>query len=170
MPSDVINAIDLLKSQHRTIGNLFAELKHAGTPARKARLFADLADLLTVHAAIEEHHLYPAIRARAAGAAVLGTALEPLDEHRNIKIVLSDLLHTSIGTEAFDSKVRILKEVVEHHVRIEEDQLLPQVSKLLGAVQLHRLGRAMGLEAGQLEAAGAPRFHMASSSVGASSI
>ncbi len=170
MPSDVINAIDLVKSQHRMIRNLFGELKTPPTPARKARAFAELADLLTVHAAIEEHHLYPAIRAREAGAAVLGRLREPIDEHRNIKRALAELMRTSIATPAFDEKLRVLREAVEHHVRIEEEQVLPDVSKLLGAVQLHRLGRAMGIEAGQLEAKGAPRFHVASSSAGLPSI
>jgi hemerythrin superfamily protein len=160
MPSDVINAVDLLKSQHRTLRKLFAELRGTENMVRKARLFGELADLLTVHATIEEHHLHPAISARPAAAAVLGTRLAPLDEHRAIKRVLGELLRTSLGTDAFAEKLGTLAELVDHHIRTEEDELFPQVSRLLGTVQLHRLGRAMGLEAGQLEAAGAPRFQI----------
>lgn len=161
MPSDVINAVDLLKSQHRTLRKLFGELRAAENMVRKARLFGELADLLTVHAAIEEHHLHPAISARPAAAAVLGPLMAPLDEHRAIKRVLAELLRTSLGTDGFDEKLEALAALVDRHIRTEEGELFPQVSKLLGAVQLHRLGRAMGIEAGQLEASGAPRYQMA---------
>lgn len=160
MPSDVINAVDLLKSQHRTLRKLFAELAAAQNMVRKARLFGELADLLTVHAAIEEHHLDPAIRARPAAVAALGELVAPHDEHRAIKRALAELLRTSLGTEAFGDRLAALAELVDRHIESEELDLFPQVSKLLGAVQLHRLGRAMGIEAGKLEAAGAPRYQM----------
>ena len=59
-----MSAIDLLESQHREVDALFAALEDATSTAEKESLFVQLADKLAVHAAIEEHHFYPTVRAR----------------------------------------------------------------------------------------------------------
>ncbi len=154
MNSDVMNAIDLLKSQHRTIRRMFAELRTASTALEKTRLFEELADTLAVHAAIGDRQFYPAVKARRTG----DDLLRLFAGHLNIKRVLLDLLHMRVENEGFDIKLKVLREVVEHHVRQEEDEVFPKVKNLLGDVQLTILGREMGMEAGRIEAAGAPRL------------
>ncbi len=156
MNSDVMNAIDLLKSQHRTIRRLFAELWIADSPEQKTRLFEELADTLAVHATIGDRQFYPAVKARKTGDELL----RPFASDLNIQRVLLDLLRTKVDSESFDVKLKVLKEVVEHHVRQEEGQVFPKVKDLLGEVQLDILGRQMGREAGRIEAAGAPRLRV----------
>jgi len=59
-----MNAIELLETQHRDVDDLFARLEK-GSASEKARqkMFDDLADLLAIHASIEELHFYPAVKA-----------------------------------------------------------------------------------------------------------
>jgi hemerythrin superfamily protein len=148
-----MDAIDLLKSQHREVEDLFSKIDKSRDAAKKDQLFTKLADSLAVHATIEEHHFYPAVKEKRTEDILL----EALEEHLGIKRVLSDLLDTEIEDETFDAKIKVLKEQVEHHVEEEETDLFPKVRKLFDAEQLEAIGQAMSAEQAELEEKGNPR-------------
>ena len=148
-----MSAIDLLESQHREVEKLFNQLEKAKDVDRKANLFDDLADKLAVHAAIEEHHFYPAVKAKRTEDILL----ESLEEHLGIKRVLADLLKIDAGDDTFDAKIKVLQEQVEHHVEEEESDLFPKVRKVLDAAELAALEQEMVAEQEELEDAGDPR-------------
>jgi hemerythrin superfamily protein len=147
-----MNAIDLLKSQHREVSKLFSKIEKASS-SDKAELFNEIADKLAVHAAIEEHHFYPAVKAKRTEDILL----ESLEEHLGIKRVIADLMEVDAEDETFDAKVKVLKEQVEHHVEEEESDLFPKVKRLFDKEQLEALGQEMSAEQAELEAEGEPR-------------
>ena len=147
-----MNAIDLLKSQHRAVEDLFSKLANAKGAKAKKPIFEKLADNLAAHATIEEHQFYPAVKAKRTEDILL----ESLEEHLGIKRVLADLLDIDAGDDTFDAKVKVLKEQVEHHVEEEEGDLFPKVKKLLDKDELEALGQEMSAEFAELEA-GRPR-------------
>lgn len=147
-----MNAIKLLKSQHREVEALFAKIEKAKAD-EKEEAFTKLADSLAMHAAIEEHHFYPAVKAKRTEDILL----ESLEEHLAIKRVLSDLLELEVDHETFDAKVTVLREQVEHHVEEEEGDLFPKVAKLLNDDELEAIGQAMSAEQAELEEKGDPR-------------
>jgi hemerythrin superfamily protein len=148
-----MNAINLLLSQHREVDSLFSKITSAQAKNKKPQLFEELADKLAIHAAIEEHHFYPAVRASPTKDIVL----ESLEEHLGIKRELADLLDMSADDERFDAAIKVLKEQVEHHVEEEESDLFPKVRKLLDKDQLEAIGQAMSAEQAELEKQGSPR-------------
>ncbi|HSZ82924.1 MAG TPA: hemerythrin domain-containing protein [Polyangia bacterium] len=148
-----MDAIDLLKSQHRAVEDLFSKIEKSRDASKKDQLFTKLADSLAVHASIEEHHFYPAVKEKRTEDILL----EALEEHLGIKRVISDLLDTEIDDETFDAKIKVLKEQVEHHVEEEETDLFPKVRKLFDADQLEAIGQAMSAEQAELEEKGNPR-------------
>ncbi|HTA18969.1 MAG TPA: hemerythrin domain-containing protein [Polyangia bacterium] len=148
-----MDAIDLLKSQHRAVEDLFSKIEKSRDASKKDQLFTKLADSLAVHASIEEHHFYPAVKAKRTEDILL----EALEEHLGIKRVISDLLDTEIDDETFDAKIKVLKEQVEHHVEEEETDLFPKVRKIFDADQLEAIGQAMSAEQAELEEKGNPR-------------
>jgi len=148
-----MNAIELLKSQHREVAKLFAKAEKAKSPADKGELFDQIADKLAVHAAIEEHHFYPAVKAKRTEDILL----ESLEEHLGIKRVITDLMDTDADDETFSAKLKVLQEQVEHHVEEEETDLFPKVSKLFDKEQLEAIGQEMSAEQAELEAEGSPR-------------
>lgn len=147
-----MNAIELLKSQHRAVEKLFAKLESAKDAKGKRAAFEALADSLAGHATIEEHQFYPQVKAKRTEDILL----ESLEEHLGIKRVLADLLALSATDETFDAKVTVLKEQVEHHVEEEESDLFPKVKKVLDKQELEMLGENMAVEFAKLEA-GHPR-------------
>src|SRR3954466_6506700 len=59
----IMNAIEMLEEQHRDVEDLFEEIEEA-EGAEKQEVFAEIADQLVIHSAIEEKHFYPAVKAR----------------------------------------------------------------------------------------------------------
>jgi len=149
-----MNAIDLLESQHREVEKLFSKIEKSKSDDVKGRLFEEIADKLAVHASIEEHRFYPAVKANRTEDILL----ESLEEHLGIKRVLADLLETEPSDETFDAKIKVLKEQVSHHVEEEESELFPKVKKLFSKEQLEALGQEMSAEQAELEEGGEPRL------------
>jgi hemerythrin superfamily protein len=148
-----MNAIDLLESQHREVEDLFARIEKAANNEAKEQAFIELADSLAIHATIEEHHFYPAVKESETEEILV----ESVEEHLEIKRKLSALLDTEIEDETFDAKVDALRDEVERHVEEEEEDLFPKVMNLFDEDQLEAIGQAMSAEQGELEEKGNPR-------------
>ena len=147
-----MDAIKLLKKQHREVERLFAEFEKTEEEQVKQARFEQIADALAVHATIEERWFYPAVRARQTEEQLE----EAYDEHLEVKKLIVDAMsHTD--APGFDGMVAAIKGAVEHHVEEEEDELFAEVQKLMGDEALEALGQQMEAEAMQLFDAGAPR-------------
>lgn len=140
-----MNAITLLKNDHKTVEDLFKRFEKLGPRAVKSK--RDVVDRiireLSIHAVIEEMFLYPAVREAADGSDAASMVLESLEEHHIVKWVLSELEGMPADHERFDAKVTVLMENVRHHVEEEEKDLFRHVNKLIGRSQLDELGDAM---------------------------
>ncbi len=153
-----MKAIDLLMSQHREVEDLFSKIEKAKSAGKKTELFEKLADDLAIHAAIEEHHFYPAVKDDGTEDILL----ESLEEHLGVKRLLADLLDVSASDETFDAKIKVLKEQIEHHVEEEEGELFPRAKQLLNEDEMEALGQAMSAEQAELEEKGQPRENVLS--------
>jgi hemerythrin superfamily protein len=138
-----VDAITLLKTDHKTVEKLFKAFEKAGDRAvkTKADTVKSIIEELSVHAAIEEQIFYPAIRSDVPDTN--DEVLEALEEHHIVKWVLSELESMTPTDERFDAKVTVLIENVRHHVAEEETELFPTVRKALGRKRLTELGDAM---------------------------
>jgi hemerythrin superfamily protein len=147
------DAVELIKSDHRKVEQLFREFEEAGDRAYKTKqeLVGQIVNELEVHATIEEEIYYLAVdaKARKDGKELIAEAVE---EHHVVKILLGELSAMSSEDEAFDAKVTVLMENVRHHVEEEEGELLPQSEKILGTAELTRLGEEMAARKQQLGA------------------
>jgi hemerythrin superfamily protein len=138
-----MDAITLLKNDHRTVEQLFKRFEKAGqrAHAQKRQIVDRIIEELSVHAAIEEQIFYPAARAAVPDAEDL--ALEALEEHHLVKWSLSELEDMDPEHERFDAKVTVLIEHVRHHVTEEEGDFFPKVREQLGRNELAEWGDAM---------------------------
>ena len=161
-----MNAIEMLEAQHREVEKLFARISKASDPGDKDELFTQIADKLAVHAAIEEHHFYPSVKAKRTEDILL----ESLEEHLAIKRVLADLLELDAEDGSFDAKIKLLKKEVEQHVEQEEGDLFPKVRKIMSKNDLDILAQQMLAEQEELEEAGDPRNAIPSEASHASQI
>ncbi|HEV2768066.1 MAG TPA: hemerythrin domain-containing protein [Acidimicrobiales bacterium] len=139
-----MDAITLLKNDHKTVERLFKQFEKAdkaGDDETKSSVVDAIIEELSVHAAIEEQEFYPAVR--EALPTVEDEVLEGLEEHHIVKWTLSELDGMDPSHERFDAKVTVLIESVRHHVEEEEGDLFPQIRQALGRKRLGEIGDAM---------------------------
>lgn len=135
-----MNAIELLETQHRDVDELFARLMRGGSSDKaRQKLFDDLADMLAIHASIEELHFYPAVKA----AKTEENVEHSLEEHVDIKRKLSLCMATSVDSDKFVERLRALMEEVQHHVKEERTELFPKVRRIFDGDQLEAIGQEM---------------------------
>jgi hemerythrin superfamily protein len=150
-----VNAIELLKQQHREVEKLLKKIEKAKSD-EKEELFDEIADSLAVHAAIEEQHFYPATK----DARTEELLQEAVEEHLAVKRIIADLLEMEPDDPQFDAKITVLKENVEHHVEEEESELFPKVEKVHSKDEMEDLGVLMEQTAKELKEQGAPRMQV----------
>ena len=138
-----MDAIALLRQDHREVERLFKQFEKAGPRAHKTRrtVVDKVIKELSAHAVVEEQVFYPAIREAVPDTE--DDVLESLEEHHIVKWTLSELDGMDPEEERFVPKVTVLMESVRHHVEEEENELFPAVREALTRKQLAELGEAM---------------------------
>jgi hemerythrin-like domain-containing protein len=96
-----------------------------------------------VHARIEEEIFYPAYHAVAQTPEDARCYYEAIEEHGLVDVVLPGLEDEDPSTLVFSAKAKVLKDLLEHHAKEEEEQMFPRASKLLGKDRLLELGAKM---------------------------
>lgn len=136
-----MDAIQLLKRDHRAVEQLFKQFERAGKAGKTAdmkRVVQKAVKELSIHAAIEEQIVYPALR--HAEEALEDEVLEALEEHHLVKLTLLELDGMSPEDERYRAKMTVLIESVRHHVEEEEEELLPRLRKAFAPRDLTELG------------------------------
>ena len=111
-----IDAIALLKADHRKVEGLFEDFEAARKPERKQALASQICMELSLHAMIEEEIFYPACKGEVDDRLLE----EAYVEHDGAKILIAEIEASSPGQEFFDAKVKVLSEQIKHHVKEEE--------------------------------------------------
>jgi hemerythrin-like domain-containing protein len=130
-----MKATALLEQQHKKVKAIFKKLESGRSDP--APLLRDLANDLIAHMAIEHELFYPAVQAIDRDLVA-----ESFEEHALAEIALKRLLQTDPEDESFAARVTATKELIEHHVKEEEEELFPKVEKQLGD-RLEELGKEM---------------------------
>jgi hemerythrin superfamily protein len=138
-----MDAITLLKTDHKAVKGLFREFEKAGDGAttKKRNIVDKIVKELSIHAAIEETVLYPAVK--GVSDTLRDDVLESLEEHHIVKWLCSELEGMDPTDERFDAKVTVLIENVRHHIEEEESDLFPDVRKAIDRKTLGELGELL---------------------------
>lgn len=134
-----MKANELIETQHRLVEDLFEQFENAKGTVAKGRVFERIAKNLVAHDAIEREIFYPACEEAIADQDILG---ESLVEHGTVEFCIFRA-DKNQGKDEFDKYVTVLKEVVMHHVKEEEKELLPKAKRALGKDRLEELGAEM---------------------------
>jgi hemerythrin superfamily protein len=134
-----MNAIELLKQQHREVEELFNNIESADDPKQQVKLFRELAGKLVGHDGIERQIFYPACEEGLGMTEDLGQALV---EHGVVEFSLYEA-DQAAGKPDFEFKVKVLKELLQHHIEEEEGEFFPKVQQALGDEKLELLGEEL---------------------------
>jgi hemerythrin-like domain-containing protein len=166
-----MNAIEVLKADHAKVQELFRRYEQAGE--RRGELAEQILTELEIHATLEEELFYPALRGRVkpaipemerpsaeeetddegpdVAAEEEDLVAEALEEHQEVKTLIAMLRGLDPGDAQFQTLFAELREGVEEHVGMEEDELMPDAEAALGG-ELERLGGQLAERKEQLMA------------------
>jgi hypothetical protein len=147
---DENDPIALLETDHRRFEQLLEEGEDSTERARKGRreVLAALESELTVHEAIEERILYPALEPHKESRQIV---LEGFEEHHVADVIIKELKDVATDDEKWGAKFKVLKENITHHIEEEERMMFPAARGVLEREELLALGARMRALKSELE-------------------
>ncbi|MGW3495948.1 hemerythrin domain-containing protein [Streptomyces sp. NPDC001020] len=138
-----MDAIELLKHDHRMVEQLFRDYHSAASDHQRRAVVETLIRELSKHAALEELMFYPLARKVLPNS---GQEIdEHLAEHKEVKKTLLELDRLSTGDDRTDELMGQLHREIEEHMREEEGELMPKLRDAVSQDELDQLGRFIAL-------------------------
>lgn len=137
------NAITMLKSDHVTLKRLLRELNETTAPKQRELLVAKLEREVKTHSQIEEEVFYPAFKSAAEKSDDEHMFYEAAEEHHIVDMVLPALKTANPKSPEFEAKASVLKELIEHHIKEEEQEMFAAARRLIGDEELREIGDLM---------------------------
>jgi hypothetical protein len=128
----------LLKQDHERVKDLFEQIFEDGEMEGEAQqeLFAQIQQELEVHMEGEEKFFYPALEESDDAREKV---LEAYEEHHVAKNVLGEFESMDQDDERWRAKLKVLQELVEHHVQEEEKEIFKLTKKALDKEQIQEI-------------------------------
>lgn len=135
-----MDVYQVLMQDHRIVDELFNEIEKSDyrEVERREQLFARLRRELEAHTLIEEDIFYPWIE-KLLGLKDL--VEQSFEEHAGFEAILQEISEMRTNKDDWLEKIDELKDVVQRHVRMEEDKMFPPARKELDESRAEELGR-----------------------------
>jgi hemerythrin superfamily protein len=143
------DAIALLKADHRQVKEWFEEFESARSANKKQGLATSICNALKVHTTIEEEIFYPAFLKATKDKDMHHEAVV---EHDGAKKLIAEIEQSSPADDFFDAKVKVLSEMINHHVKEEEQAGGMFAEARKSKMDLEALGAELQARKKQLEA------------------
>src|SRR4051794_28985894 len=115
------HAIALLMKDHDKVKELFDRFEKTDSAAEKEKIIGEAVTELKIHAVVEEEIFYPAVRKQLEKDLMN----EADEEHHVARVLVAELDQQRGGGDHRNAKFTVLSESVRHHIKEEEDQMLP---------------------------------------------
>lgn len=137
-----MDGLELLRSDHDKVRGLFDQFRSASNDddaTRMDELCQEIFHELEVHTSIEEEIFYPAIK-NVGGEELIEQTDESQEEHHVVDVLMGEIRELDPGEAAFEAKMKVLMENVEHHAQEEEEEMFPRVRELMSDHELQTMG------------------------------
>jgi hemerythrin superfamily protein len=144
------DAIALLKADHRQVEEWFEQFEKTRDDDRKLTLATKICSALKVHTTIEEEIFYPAFLAATEDKDMHHEAEV---EHAGAKNLIAQIEASGPDDDYYDAKVKVLSEMIKHHVKEEEQPGGMFAEARDSDMDLEALGEEMAARKSELEEA-----------------
>ena len=145
-----MDAIEFLKKEHQKAKAEFGKIEQGG-PRERGATWKALKPELELHEQIEEACLYgPLAQESGSGAQATGGKTSWAEWHKHHQDEVQKVEATIREIEGLDpeddrwlAKIKEVKSSLEHHIREEEDDVFPKLSREWDRTRLDRVGAQM---------------------------
>ena len=129
---------EVLHKDHELFKDILLKLKQSASTESKRReeLFGEFKLEIVPHTKAEEEVFYPPLKENKES---YEDVLESFEEHHVISLILGELDLMPKQLDQWRAKLRVCKEVVEHHIMEEEDKIFKAATKLLSRDQMQTI-------------------------------
>lgn len=132
-----MDLFDHLKQEHEQVKKTLERLMTSTSRGAKSRTSGmdQLRKLLLPHMEAEEGLFYPALIEQ--GKSELG--LEAMEEHRVARRIMEDIQDVEPADEHWHARLKVLCDVIEHHIEEEESQVFDAAREVFDADRLEEM-------------------------------
>lgn len=127
---------DILKQDHDNVKNMFEQIEEDEEGENREEMFAGLRSELQEHMQLEENFFYPVME---QSEDLRDMALEAYEEHHVAKTILSEFSGLDFDDDRWHAKMKVLQEVVNHHIQEEEKNIFKSARKALETDQISEI-------------------------------
>ncbi len=135
----MMDIYQILRQEHDEVQDMLdqqIEKKKAGRA--DDRVMKEIQQQLSIHLNVEEKLFYPQLTQSDESKQ---NTFEAYEEHHVAKVTLNELMRMSPDDERWLAKLKVLKELVDHHVQEEERNLFKAAKKVLSNDQAKEIGQ-----------------------------
>lgn len=138
-PGDITS---LILRDHEPLKKLISTLKDSEVAISKKRpAYKEFRQALTVHAKAEEESLYVHMKEEDEGADLRVEGFEGDTEHTIADGLIKEIDGIRSNDDQWMAKVKVLAELVEHHIKEEEKEFFKKIRKEFGTVERIEIGK-----------------------------
>jgi hemerythrin superfamily protein len=136
-----MDILDILREDHKKVKDILDKILGTSEHAAKSRQqeYAKLKKELLQHMHGEETVFYPFLLDKGDDRQ---SAFEAIEEHEAVKMALPGIEHTEVTDERWKPKIKVMAEMVRHHIQEEEDEIFEQAEELMDEETSSRLAKA----------------------------
>lgn len=132
--------LDTLQKEHDEVQELLDKLVESEDGREQKSLVAQIKQALIPHAKAEEEAVYTPITALSGEKSKIDGA-EGFTEHALATATLMQLDKLSANTPEFKADAKVLRELINHHIREEENNIWAQVQENFSDAQRDQMNR-----------------------------
>lgn len=134
--------LDTLKKEHREVASLLKEMVESESGAQRKKLLGQIKTALVPHLRAEEKVVYHKLTA-LKDKQVKQDGIEGEVEHRLADRLLAQLSKIdNAASPEFSANAKVLKEMIEHHVKEEESDVWDDVKENFGEEDRYAMNAA----------------------------
>lgn len=139
-----LSIVDLILIDHRFLKECIEVLTDENAEKRKKMNIAmDFFDALSTHSSAEKKSVYtPLEKNEELHFRILEAEIEHGLIDQKIKSIKSKLTNTRILKDELEAELKVLADLVKHHIMEEESNLLPKLSELIDQEDLRVMGES----------------------------
>ncbi|MFA5516986.1 MAG: hemerythrin domain-containing protein [Desulfuromonadales bacterium] len=118
---------DALRKDHKEVRDIFQKMLQTKQSSSREELVGKLHREIMPHMRAEERALYPSVREHCKTCK--DDVLESMEEHHAARLMLNELQEMDADDERFHAKAAVLHEIVEHHLKEEENEIFKDIRK-----------------------------------------
>lgn len=125
-----------LTRDHNEVKQILSQMAESKNNSEKPELKKQLEKALLPHMRAEESVFYPALKQNRHSRDL---ALEAIEEHHAAELIFNEVLNLRPESDVWNAKCQVLKEIVEHHIKEEEQQVFKMSREIISEEEIGKM-------------------------------